>query len=376
MDIPRFYEQLLIDSIRPNMVLLLLGTRRTGKTFLLKKIAQQYAGRVLMLNAEDSVVASSLSNRSVQNYRNMFSETDLLIIDEAQVIPEIGKVLKLIVDEVENISVIASGSSSFDLLNVSGEPLTGRSKLFELHPVAQMELAKIENLIETRQKLEERLIYGSYPMIFQFPTNQEKKEYLINLLNTYLLKDLLAIDGIRNASKIMNLLRLIAWQVGNEVSFHELGKQLSMSKNTIEKYLDLLSKVYILYSLPGFGRNQRKEITRNKKWYFFDNGVRNAVISHFNPLSSRNDQGTLWENYLIGERIKKNTYLRNFTKHYFWRTYDQQEIDLVEERETEIFAWEIKWGEKESALPAAWKSFYPDSQFSTINSSNYLDWIT
>jgi uncharacterized protein len=376
MEIPRIYEQSLVNALQANTVLLLLGTRRTGKTFLLKKLAGSYSGRVVMLNAEDAIIASSLTNRSIQNYRTMFSNVDLLIIDEAQVIPEIGKVLKLIVDEVDDIKVIASGSSSFDLLNISGEPLTGRSKTFVLHPVSQMELAKIENVIEMKQGLEERLIYGSYPMIFQLNNVHDKKEYLINLVNTYLLKDLLAIDGIRNAGKIMDLLKLIAWQVGNEVSNHELGNQLSMSKNTVEKYLDLLSKVYILFSLPGYGRNQRKEVTRNKKWYFFDNGVRNAILSSFNPLSARNDQGVLWENFLISERIKKNTYLRNFTNHCFWRTYDQQEIDLIEERDAEIFAWEIKWGDKKASEPLAWKSFYPQAHFSTINSNNYLEWVS
>lgn len=376
MEIPRIYEQSLVNALQANTVLLLLGTRRTGKTFLLKKLAGSYSGRVVMLNAEDAIIASSLTNRSIQNYRTMFSNVDLLIIDEAQVIPEIGKVLKLIVDEVDDIKVIASGSSSFDLLNISGEPLTGRSKTFVLHPVSQMELAKIENVIEMKQGLEERLIYGSYPMIFQLDNVQDKKEYLINLVNTYLLKDLLTIDGIRNAGKIMDLLKLIAWQVGNEVSNHELGNQLSMSKNTVEKYLDLLSKVYILFSLPGYGRNQRKEVTRNKKWYFFDNGVRNAILSSFNPLSARNDQGVLWENFLIGERIKKNTYLRKFINHCFWRTYDQQEIDLIEERNAEIFAWEIKWGNKKSFEPVAWKSFYPQAHFSTINSNNYLEWVS
>lgn len=376
MNIPRFYEDSITAALQPNLVVLLLGTRRTGKTYLLRKIAQSFNGKVDMLNAEDSVIAASLSNRSIQNYKALFSKTELLIIDEAQVIPEIGKVLKLIVDEVENIKVIASGSSSFDLLNISGEPLTGRCKTFVLHQIAQLELAKIENIIQMRQNLEERLIFGSYPMIFQFSSIQDKKEYLINLVNTYLLKDLLAIEGIRNSGKIMELLKLIAWQVGNEVSFHELGKQLSMSKNTVEKYLDLLSQVFILFSLPGFGRNQRKEVTRNKKWYFFDNGVRNAILSYFNPLSARNDQGTLWENFLISERIKKNTYLRNFTKHYFWRTYDQQEIDFIEERDSEIFAWEFKRGDKQSPPPVAWESFYPQASFQIINPGNYLEWLT
>jgi uncharacterized protein len=375
MIIPRYFETALPEQLQPNKVLLLMGSRRVGKTFLLKQIESKSSGRVIFLNAEDAVVADALKNRSIENYRNMFGGTDLLIIDEAQVVPEIGKALKLIVDEVEGIKVIASGSSSFDLLNISGEPLTGRSKTFVLHPVAQMELKNIETVIETRQKTEERLIYGSYPEIFQIHNYNDKKEYLISLVNAYLLKDLLAIEGIRNSGKILDLLKLIAWQVGNEVSFHELGKQLGMSKNTVEKYLELLNKVFILFPLPGFGQNQRKEVTRNKKWYFYDTGVRNAIISAFNPLTARNDAGVLWENYLISERIKRNGYLRNFTTHYFWRTYDQQEIDLIEETGGNISAWEIKQTVRENRAPAAWKSFYPHAPYATIHSENYTGWI-
>ena len=234
------------------------------------------------------------------------------------------------IDSNPELTIIATGSSSLDLMNKSGEPLTGRHFQINLYPFAQLELGSNENLLETRQNLEERLVYGSYPEIINLKTFAEKGAYLQLLVQSYLLKDIIAYAGIKYSDKIVSLLRLIAYQVGSEVSYHELGTQLGMSRVTVENYLDLLSKVFILYKLPSYSTNQRKEVTKSCKWYFFDNGIRNAIINDFRVTELRNDKGTLWENYLISERIKRNHYLGETKQIYFWRNYDKQEIDLIE----------------------------------------------
>jgi len=219
------------------------------------------------------------------------------------------------------------------------------------------------------------LVYGNYPELINLPERNQKLNYLQEIVNSYLLKDILAFENIRNSSKILNLLRLVAFQIGSEVSFQELGNKLSLSKNTVEKYLDLLSKVYILHKLEGFSRNLRKEISKNTKWYFYDNGIRNILINNMNPIELRNDIGILWENYIISERIKYQNYNQILSKNYFWRTYDQQEIDWIEERGGNLFAYEMKWKPQKTKIPAGWSKTYPESKFKIITSENYLDWI-
>jgi predicted AAA+ superfamily ATPase len=373
--IKREMQDRLAGSLKPNKVSLLLGSRRVGKTFLIRELIKSYSGKVLLMNAEDLTTQKLLSERSIENYRNILAGVDLLIIDEAQVIPEIGKILKLIVDEVHGIKIIASGSSSFDLLNLSGEPLTGRSTSFKLFPLAQSEFSIIENPVETKQHLEGRLIFGGYPELIHLPTQEEKINYLTDLVHHYLLQDILALEGLRASSKMMNLIRLLAFQVGNEVSYHELGKQLNLSKNTVEKYLDLLCKVFVIFRLGAYSKNLRKEIVKTSKWYFTDNGIRNAVLSDFKPFNLRTDRGELWENYIIGERIKRSSYRGSFVNYYFWRTYDQQEIDLVEENNQQITAYEIKWTDKPVKPPIAFRNAYPEAEFYVITPTNYLPLI-
>lgn len=371
----RQLQQTIESNLIPNKVIVLHGARRVGKTVLIKQIIDNYSGKTLYLNAEDSLTAELLQVRSVAAYRRNFSGIQLLVIDEAQTIPEIGKILKLIVDEVEGIRIIATGSSAFDLLNKFGEPLTGRSITYHLFPFSQSELMQRQTVIEAKQEIENRLLYGSYPELFHYKTMEEKRVYLYNLTHTYLLKDLLTLDGIRGASRIMDLLKLIAFQIGSEVSSNELSKKLGMSKNTVNKYLDLLSKVFIIFPLRGFSKNLRKEISKSVKWYFYDTGVRNAIISNFNELILRQDAGKLWENYLISERFKKHHYDMDFANLYFWRTYDQQEIDLVEEINGQLTAYEIKWGNKKARKPIAWQKAYPDAEFKTINRDDFPQWI-
>lgn len=274
----------------------------------------------LQLNGEDINDANLLKERSVVNYKRLLTNIELLVIDEAQTIPEIGLILKLIVDSIEGIRIIATGSSIFDLNNILGEPLVGRKNTLYLYPLAQLEFSVQENYKQTLENLEERLLFGSYPELMQYTDWEEKKEYLYEIINSYLLKDILVFEGIKHADKIYNLLRLIAFQIGKEVSIQELANQLQLSKNTIATYLDLLSKVFIIFKIEGFSRNLRKEIVKSSRWYFYDNGIRNGIINNFNRLELRTDVGHLWENYLAVERIKKQEYQKLNTKNNFWRT--------------------------------------------------------
>lgn len=370
--IKRLLQDRIAERIEPNKVVLIFGARRVGKTILMRQLINGFSGKTLLLNGEDYDTLALMEERSIANYRHLLEGVDLLAIDEAQNIPEIGSKLKLIVDEIEGVRVIASGSSSFDLLNKAGEPLVGRSTQFHLTPFSQKEIAPSETALETRQNLESRLIYGSYPEVVIMDSFGGKTDYLRDIVGAYLLKDILSIDGLKNSGKLKELLRLIAFQLGNEVSYDELGKQIGMSKNTVEKYLDLLSKVFVVYRLGAYARNLRKEVSKAGKWYFYDNGIRNAIIGNFNPLSIRQDVGPLWENYIISERIKANYNNGLGKEFYFWRTYDRQEIDLIEEDSNSLMALEIKWGNKNPEAPGIFKEAYPNATFDVINKDNYL----
>lgn len=374
-EIKRDLQLKIENSLKPNKVVLIFGARRVGKTVLMNEIVRKFEGKTLVLNGEDYDTLALLENRSIGNYRNLLNGVALLAIDEAQHIPDIGAKLKLIVDEIKDIRVIVSGSSSFDIFNQSGEPLVGRSSPFHLTAFSQKEIAQTENALQTRQNLENRLIYGSYPDVVLMNINEERKEYLKNIVSAYLLKDILMVDGIKNASKMKELLQLIALQMGSEVSYEELGRRLGMSKNTVEKYLDLLSKTFVIYRLGAFSRNLRKEITKAGKWYFYDNGIRNALIGTYNSLAIRQDVGHLWENYLISERIKKNLAEKQNADFYFWRTYDGQEIDLLEVSGDDVAAFEFKWGEKLSKSPEAFAKNYPRATYQVVNPKNYMEFI-
>jgi hypothetical protein len=370
--IKRLLQDRIAERIEPNKAVLIFGARRVGKTILMRQLINGFSGKTLLLNGEDYDTLALMEERSIANYRHLLEGVDLLAIDEAQNIPEIGSKLKLIVDEIEGVRVIASGSSSFDLLNKAGEPLVCRSTQFHLTPFSQKEIAPSETALETRQNLESRLIYGSYPEVVIMDSFGGKTDYLRDIVGAYLLKDILSIDGLKNSGKLKELLRLIAFQLGNEVSYDELGKQIGMSKNTVEKYLDLLSKVFVVYRLGAYARNLRKEVSKAGKWYFYDNGIRNAIIGNFNPLSIRQDVGALWENYIISERIKTNYNNGLGKEFYFWRTYDRQEIDLIEEDSNSLMALEIKWGNKNPEAPGIFKEAYPNATFDVINKDNYL----
>jgi predicted AAA+ superfamily ATPase len=370
--IERALTSQFMRKLQPNKVLVRLGARRTGKTVFIKNfIKEQVHEPYILLNGEDMMVQTTLSNRTIENYRLLLGNSRLLIIDEAQKIPEIGLILKLMVDSIDDLKIIVTGSSVFDISNKLGEPLTGRKYTVFMFPFAQLEYSRHENIIETRSRLEERLVYGSYPELIHLKGIEEKQDYLREIVNSYLLKDILEFEGVRNSEKMYALLRLIAFQTGNLVSLEEIGKQLSMSRNTVERYLDLLSKVFVVYKLSGFSKNLRSEITKTSKWYFYDNGIRNTLINNFNKISMRNDVGELWENYILTERIKYQHYTGQLANNYFWRTYEQKEIDWIEEKNGHLAAHEIKWNhEIRPNPPKLWTTAYPDRTFTILNPDN------
>ncbi len=375
MRISRELSKIVEKKLQPNKVVVLVGARRVGKTFMIKDLLKNRNEPALILNGEDIRVHEQLSVQSIENYRKLLGSIKLLYIDEAQKIPDIGQKLKLMVDEIDGLKIIVTGSSSFDIINKAGEPLTGRKFSYHLFPLSEQEYKQIENPVQHKDKLHERLVYGNYPELLHLPDAADKREYLNEMLSSYLLKDILMYEDVRNSEKILLLLRMIAFQLGSQVSLQELGNKLMISKNTVEKYLDLLCKMFVLHKVNGFGRNLRNELTKSARWYFVDNGVRNAVVANFNTIESRNDIGQLWENYLISERLKQQEYKRIFSNNYFWRTYQKQEIDWVEERNGSLFAYEFKWTKAHAKVPPQWEKAYPDSSFEVIDQDNFLDWL-
>lgn len=366
------------NKVRPGKVLILLGARRVGKSELITYYLEgKNPNEYVFLNGEEQQTINLFAERSVANYQRLLGNQKLLVIDEAQKIPEIGLKLKLIVDHMKDVAVIVTGSSMFDLSDRLGEPLVGRSNTLHLFPLAQMEFNAYEKYPDTLVQREARLIFGSYPELEQYPDWRDKEDYVREVADAYLLRDLLEYNGVRRSEKLMDLLRLIAFQLGKEVSVDELANGLKgISRNTVETYLDLLSKVFVIYNVRGFSRNLRKEITKSSRWYFYDNGIRNAVINNFNRLDMRMDRGELWENYLMAERMKFLSYERRHVSQYFWRTYDQQELDLVEEEAGELRGFEFKLNEKRKVkAPGGWTKTYLEATFEVITPDNYLDFI-
>jgi len=375
--IERSVTQLIKENLKPNKVVVLLGARRTGKSFLVKNILSTTNEKYLFLDGDDFTTQNLLQPRTVENFKSLLGNIRFLIIDEAQQLPDLGKSLKLMIDHIPELKILITGSSAFDIMNKTGEPLTGRKTTILLFPFSHAEYATQENIVETTGRLNERLILGSYPELLHIDDRNQKIAYLKELVSSYLLKDILAFEGIRNADKIIHLLKLIAFQIGKEVSLHELGKQLGLHKNTVEKYLDLLSKTFVIFSINAFSKNLRNEISKSKRWFFYDNGIRNIIIENMNDIALRNDVGELWENYIFSERIKYQQQRQMLVSNYFWRTYQQQEIDWIEERDGKLFAYEMKWNpDKKVKIPNQWKATYPDADFEIITPKNYLHWIS
>lgn len=376
MYIPQEHLKNIDRYIQAGKVIIIYGARRVGKTTLIKKYAESLKEAVLFVSGDDIIVREYLESQSVQKIKNFIGKHKILIIDEAQYIRQVGLNLKLITDHLSDVKVIASGSSSFNLSKDIGEPLTGRRFVLTLFPLSQVEIGQQEAAHETQANLESRLIYGSYPEIVLMNDNRMRETYLLELINAYLFKDILALENIKYSHKLLDLLKLVAFQIGQEVSMNELGSQLSLSKNTVEHYLFLLEQAFVIYRRYGFSRNLRKEISKSPRIYFYDNGIRNALIRNFNPINLRDDIGKLWENYLVSERLKRQTYFEQRTSFYFWRTYSRQEIDLIEERHGKLYTYEMKWNNRRSKVPSEWSKNYPDAEYQVIDRQNYLTFIT
>lgn len=375
-NIVRDLTEIILNKLRPQKVFILLGARRVGKTILIGSILDRIDAPKLILNGEDINVHDMLESRSIEKYRQLIGSNKYLYIDEAQKIPDIGQKLKLMIDEIPGLTMMITGSSALDVNQNAGEPLTGRKFTFNLFGLSENEYKQVDKSFERKERLKERMVLGNYPELLQIPDRKDKIEYLNDLVSSYLLKDILAYENIKNSHTMFNLLRLVSFRIGNEVSLNELGQQLGISKNTVEKYLDLLCKVFILHRVEGYSKNLRKEITKSSRWYFLDNGIRNAVIANFNPLETRNDIGMLWENYMIAERLKYQQYNRMSSNNYFWRTYSQQEIDWVEERDGSLFGFEMNWKPQKIKVPPQWAKAYPDAQYEVIHVDNYEEWLS
>lgn len=372
MKIQRALLQTITKKLEKGKVLILYGPRRVGKTTLIQDLLLNQKGKYLLLNGDELSTREFLSSQDRQKLGELLGENTFLAIDEAQRVQNIGLNLKILVDNFPDRVFLASGSASFDLANKISEPLTGRKNTTFLYPVSFGELLNTYGLLEAKKQLERWLIFGTYPEVVTTDDIQKRKQYLDELVGSYLYKDILEMEGIKHPEKLVDLLRLLAFQIGSEVSLAELAGNLAINRETVERYLDLLEKSFVIFKVSGFSRNLRKEIAKNNRYYFYDNGVRNSLIQNFNELHLRDDIGRLWENFLFIERIKTNHYNNRAANIYFWRTYDQKEIDLIEEREGRLFGFELKWqGEIKKLNKSEFLKAYKNASVETINKDNF-----
>ena len=362
------------EQLFKGKAIILVGPRQVGKTTLLQQLVSNSSRSVLSLNCDEPEVQSMLTATNIAKLKTIIGNHELVVIDEAQKVDNIGLTLKLIVDNFDGVQVVATGSSAFELRNRLNEPLTGRKFEYQMFPISCGEIIDTYGLLDERRTLENRLIYGSYPDIIMHP--EASRRYLTELTQSYLYKDILSLNDVRKPELLDKLLQALAYQVGSEVSTNELAKTLQIDNKTIDKYIDLLEKCYVIFRLGGLSRNLRTELKRAKKIYFYDNGVRNAIIQQFAPVKMRNDMGALWENFFISERMKHNHYRDYYCNRYFWRTSLQQEIDLIEERDGLMTAFEMKWNPAKKVLFS--KSFleaYDVKETVVITPENYLDYL-
>lgn len=371
----RYLEFQESNFLKKGKVSILYGPRRVGKTELIKKLISTQKDNVYSGTGDNLELREILSSQRLSRIKSAFGSYKIVFIDEAQRIPDIGFALKLLVDNFSEMTIIATGSSSFDLSNQLGEPLTGRNITRILFPVSVFELHQQFGGMQILEMLEDLIIYGGYPEALKMESPVEKSEYLLSLRNSYLFKDILELENIRNPAKLTDLLKLLAFQIGQEVSLNELANNVGIAKQSVERYLDLLEKAFIIKKVGGFSRNLRKEVVKTNRYYFWDNGIRNALINNFNPLDQRNDKGMLWENFLFIERLKTKEYKRIFSNDYFWRTYDQQEVDLVEEREGKLFGYEFKFAPRKVKASKTWTKTYPEAEFMVVSKDNFLEFL-
>ena len=375
--IERDLRAVLDSKIGKGKVLLLIGPRQVGKTTFLKNILTAVSSekKVQFWNCDESDVRQFLSEANSAKLKSFLGNSDFIVIDEAQRVKDIGLTIKLLHDSFPNVQLAVTGSSSLDLSNSINEPLTGRKFEYNLFPFSTNELVNHTSMLEEMRLLKNRLVYGFYPDVVNNPG--EEKEILTNIVNSYLYKDVFEFQDIRKSSVIEKLVQALALQVGSEVSFNELGNLLGIDTVTVQRYVDLLEKAYVIFHIRSFSRNVRNELKKSIKIYFYDNGVRNSVISNFSPVELRSDIGALWENFLISERIKNNAYHNKNAKYYFWRTTQKQEIDFIEEVDQNLFAYEFKYNPKKanSKCPLTFSNNYPNVPFDVITSENYMDFV-
>lgn len=366
----RTIESRIKEKTGSRKAIVVVGAQQVGKTTLIKSIleGQDY----LFLDADDPTIRSLLSNPNTEQIRTILAEHKTVFLDEAQRIPGIGLTLKIITDQFKEVQLFVSGSSSFDLGNELNEPLTGRKWGYELFPISWEEYEDKIGFIKSEQQLENRLLYGFYPEVINNQGNE--KETLKNLVNSYLYRDILAFSDIRRPEVLEKLLQALALQTGSEVNYNELSQTVGINKVTVQKYIEILEKGYIVFRLSSFSRNLRNEITKSRKIYFYDNGLRNMILGNFNPLELRGDKGALWENFLVSERVKQNTYKETYAKMYFWRTQQQQEIDLVEESNGRISGYEFKWNARNYRFPESFMKAY-NAKGMLIDKANFREFV-
>ena len=374
MAVKRDLEKTIISRLFKKKVIIIVGPRQVGKTTLLQLIADSMDKRKLFLNCDEPDIRRKLDLPTSTQLKAIVGDAEIVLIDEAQRVRDIGITLKLLIDSIPEKQIIVTGSLALELSNLINEPLTGRKFEYNLYPFSFSELSKEHGLLEEGRLLEHRMIYGMYPDVVNNQGNE--REILTNIASSYLYKDIFEFQDIRKPEIIEKLLQALALQIGNEISIHELAQLIGVDSATIQRYISLLEKSYIIFHLRSFSRNIRNELKKSRKIYFFDNGIRNALISNFNTIAIRNDVGALWENFLISERIKRNQYSQNFASPYFWRTTQQQEIDYIEDNDDQLNCYEFKWSSgKKAYLSSTFSSNYPNSTFKVINQENYSEFI-
>lgn len=373
--IERRLKQLILPRLFRGKAIVMTGPRQVGKTTLLRMLMAESDKKTLFWNCDEPDIRQKLSNPTSTQLQAETAQYELIFIDEAQRVPNIGVTLKLLIESFPMKQVIVTGSSALQLSNSINEPLTGRKYEYNMFPFSSEELIDNHGSIEENRLLERRMVYGAYPEVVKLPG--EERETLVNLINSYLYKDIFAFQDVRKPEIIEQLLQALALQMGSEVSFNELSKLLGLNSQTVQRYIDLLEKSYIVFHLRSFSRNLRNELKKSRKIYFYDNGVRNAILGDFKPLQLRQDAGALWENYLVSERLKHNSYSLFYGKSYFWRTQQQQEVDYLEDIDGVFHTYEFKWSTtKQPKLTETFALNYPEHTFTVVNPENYQDFIT
>ncbi|MBX9785541.1 MAG: ATP-binding protein [Chitinophagaceae bacterium] len=369
----RQLEEQLKAKLHKEKAIILLGGRQTGKTTLLHKLTQNRTD-TLWLNADEPDIKALIENATSTRLKSYFGKNKIIIIDEAQQVTDIGKKLKLITDTLKDIQVIATGSSAFEIKNKTNEPLTGRKWEFHLFPISFSEMVTHHGLIEEKRMIPHRLVYGYYPEVVTHAG--EEKERLKLLSDSFLYKDILMYQGLKKPEKLIHLLKMLAANISSEINYNQLSKQLQLNNETVEKYIQLLEQCYIIFRMPAYATNLTKELKKGRKIYFTDNGIINSLTGNFSLIENRNDKGALWENFVISELYKQNEYKKQSGKFFFWRSHDQQEVDLVIQKNNLLETYEIKWSDKKAArLNKTFASNYPKHRFSFINSNNIEEFL-